>query len=94
MGVASQNMPTQQYANTKNISFERYQVLVSIMLRYMDEIKAFSENLSCREVKIYIILEVAYQNLLSNATSFYKYSDNKRIVQRKHISLLRKFKKV
>ena len=59
MGVASPKhdvicMPTQQYTNTKYmyISLERYHLVVSIMLRYMDQIETFSENLSCREVKI------------------------------------------
>ena len=31
---------------------ERYHPVVSIMLSYMNLKKAFSENLSCREVKI------------------------------------------
>ena len=57
MGVAPPkhdviSMPTQQYSNTKYISLERYHLVVSIMLRCMDQIKTFSENLSCREVKI------------------------------------------
>ena len=57
MGVATPkydviSMPTQQYTNTKYISLERYYLVVSIMLRYIDQIKTFSENLSCREVKI------------------------------------------
>ena len=30
-------IPTQQYTNTKYISLERYHLLVSIMLRYMDK---------------------------------------------------------
>ena len=46
------SMPTQQYTNTKYISLERYHLVVSIMLSYMDQIKTFSENLSCRQVKI------------------------------------------
>ena len=48
------SMPTQQYTctNTNYISLERYHLVVSIMLRYMDQIKTFNDNLSCREVKI------------------------------------------
>ena len=46
------NMQTQQYTNTKYIALDRYHLVVSIMLRYIDQIKTFSENLSCREVKI------------------------------------------
>ena len=46
------SMPTQQYTNTNYISLERSHLLVSIMLRYMDRIKTFNDNLSCREVKI------------------------------------------
>ena len=43
------SMPTQQYSNTNYISLERYNLVVSIMLRYMDQIKTFNDNLSCRE---------------------------------------------
>ena len=46
------SMSTQQYTNTNYISLERYNLVVSIMLRYMDQIKTFNDNLSCREVKI------------------------------------------
>ena len=46
------NMPTQQYTNTNYISLEKYHLVVSIMLRYMDQIKTFNDNLSCREVNI------------------------------------------
>ena len=46
------SMPTQQYTNTNYISLERSHLVVSIMLRYMDRIKTFDDNLSCREVKI------------------------------------------
>ena len=46
------SMPTQQYTNTNYISLERSHLVVSIMLRYMDRIKTFNDNLSCREVKI------------------------------------------
>ena len=35
------SMATQQYTNTKYISLERYHFVVSIMLRYMDQIKKF-----------------------------------------------------
>ena len=80
------SMPTQQYTNTNYISLERSHLVVSIMLRYMDRIKTFNDNLSCREVKIDKFFGVTYLTLLSNATSFYKYSDNKRSVQMKRIS--------
>ena len=79
-------MPTQQYTNTNYISLERSHLVVSIMLRYMDRIKTFNDNLSSREVKIDKIFWVTYRTLLSNATSFYKYSDNKRSAQMKRIS--------
>ena len=46
------SMPTQQYTNTNYISLERSHLVVSIMLRYIDRIKTFNDNLSCREVKI------------------------------------------
>ena len=46
------SMPTQQYTNTNYILLERSDLVVSIMLRYMDRIKIFNDNLSCREVKI------------------------------------------
>ena len=46
------SMPTQQYTNTIYISLERSHLVVSIMPRYMDRIKTFNDNLSCREVKI------------------------------------------
>ena len=57
MGVAPHkhdiiSMPTQQCTNTKHISIERYNPVVSIMLRYLDQIKTFGENLCCRAVKI------------------------------------------
>ena len=57
MGVAPHkhdviSMPTQQCTNTKHISIERYHLVVSIMLRYLDQIKTFGENLCCRKVKI------------------------------------------
>ena len=57
MGVAPHkhdviSMPTQQCTNTKHISIERYHPVVSIMLRYLDQIKTFGENLWCRKVKI------------------------------------------
>ena len=80
------SMPTLQCTNTNYISLERSHLVVSIMLRYMDRIKTFNDNLSCREVKIDKILGVTYHTLLSNVTSFYKYSDNKWSVQMKHIS--------
>ena len=46
------SMPTQQYTNTNYISLERSHLVVSIMLKYMDRIKTFNDNLSRREVKI------------------------------------------
>ena len=46
------SMPTQQYTNTNYISLERSHLVVSIMLKYMDRIKTFIGNLSCRKVKI------------------------------------------
>ena len=46
------SMPTQQYTNTNYISLERYHLVVSIMLRYMDQIKTFNDNLNCPKVKI------------------------------------------
>ena len=46
------SMPTQQYTNTNYISLERSHLVVSIMLRYMDRIKTFNDNLSCHEEKI------------------------------------------
>ena len=57
MGVAPHkhdviSMPTWQCTNTKHISIERYHPVVSIMLRYLDQIKTFGENLCCRAVKI------------------------------------------
>ena len=57
MGVAShkqnvRSMQTQQSTHTKHISIERYHPVVSIMLRYLDQIKTFGENLCCRKVKI------------------------------------------
>ena len=57
MGVAPQkhdviSMPTQQCTNTNHISIERDHPVVSIMLRYLDQIKTFGENLCCRKVKI------------------------------------------
>ena len=39
------SITTQQYANTKYTSLERYHLVVSIMLRYMGQIKTFSESL-------------------------------------------------
>ena len=57
MGVALHkhdiiSMPIQQCTNTKHISIERYHPVVSIMLRYLYQIKIFGENLGCRAVKI------------------------------------------
>ena len=46
------SMPTQQYTNTNYISLERYHLVVSIMLIYLDQIKMFGENLCCRRLKI------------------------------------------
>ena len=66
MGVAPQkhdviSMTTKQYTNTKYISLKTYQLVVSIVLRYMDQTKTLSENLGYREVKIDKIFGVAYQ---------------------------------
>ena len=57
MGVAPhkqnvRSMQTQQCTHTKHISIERYHPVNSIMLRYLDQIKTFGENLCCRKVKI------------------------------------------
>ena len=57
MGVAPHkheviSMSTQQCTHTKHISIERYHPVVSVMLRYLDQIKTFGENLCCRKVKI------------------------------------------
>ena len=46
------SMPTQQYTNTNYISLEKFHLVVSIMLRHIDRIKIFNDNLSCGEVKI------------------------------------------
>ena len=46
------SMSTQQYTNTNYISLEMYHPVVSIMLRYMNQIKTFIDNLSCHELKI------------------------------------------
>ena len=46
------SMQTQQCTNTKYISIDRYHPVVSIMLRYLDQIKTLGENLCCRAVKI------------------------------------------
>ena len=52
----------------------------------MDQIKTFNDNLSCREVKIDKIFGGDLPYFALKWTSFYKYSDNKRSVQMKHIS--------
>ena len=62
------------------------------MLRYLDQIKTFGENLCCREVKIDKIFGVTYRTLLSNATTFRNDCDNKQNIRMKHISQLRKYK--
>ena len=81
------SMLTQQYTNTNYISIDRYHLVVSIMLRYMDQLKTFNDNLSCREVKIDKIFwgDLPYCALKYD-NFFYKYSDNKRGVQMTHIS--------
>ena len=48
MGVESHKddvicMPTQQCTNIRHISIERYHAVVSIMLRYLDQINTFGE---------------------------------------------------
>ena len=72
------SMPTQQYTNTNYISIERSHLVVSIMLRYMDRIKTFNDNLSCREVKIdkifwgdlpYFALKCDFSSLLKNCNT-------------------------
>ena len=61
-------MPTQQYTITNYILLERYHLVVSIMLRYMDQhsmtIWAAAKWKSTKN------FEVTYRTLLSNATSF------------------------
>ena len=52
------SMPTHQFTNTNYISWEKYHLVVSIMLRYMDQIKTFNDNLSWREAKIDKIFRV------------------------------------
>ena len=94
MGVAPHkhdviSMPTQQCTNTKHISIERYHPVVSIMLRYLDQIKIFVDNLCCCAVKIDKKFGVIYRTLLSNATTFRNDCENKRSVRTKNISWLR-----
>ena len=86
------SMPTQQSTNTKHISIERYHPVVSIMLRYFDQIKTFGENLCCRAVKINKIFggDLPYFALIcDNLRNDCQY---KRSVRTKHISKLRKYK--
>ena len=53
MGVAPHKHDVRSMqTHTKHISIERYHPVVSIMLRYLDQIKTFGENLCCRKVKI------------------------------------------
>ena len=70
----------------KYISLERYHPVVSIMLRFIDQIKSFGQNFCCREVKIYKHFRMTYRNLLSYAKTFQNEFDNKRSVRMKHIS--------
>ena len=91
MGVAPhkhdvRSMQTQQCTHTKHISIKRYHPVVSIMLRYLDQIKTFGENLCCCKVIIDNFCGVTYRSLLSNATTFRKDCERKRSVQMKHIS--------
>ena len=79
-------MQTQQCTNTKHISIEKYHPVVSITLRYLDQIKTFGENLCCRAVKNDKMFGVTYRTLLSNATTFRNDWENKRSVRTKHIS--------
>ena len=70
---------------------ERYYHIVSIMLRYMNQLNASSENLCCHKVKIDKILGVTFLTFLSNATTFRNDYDNNRSVrmkQRKYESRL------
>ena len=85
MGVAPHkhdviSMPTQQCTNTKHISLERYHPVVSIMLKYLDQINTFGANLCCRKVKIDNFFWTTYRTLLSNATTFRKDCERKRSV--------------
>ena len=80
------SMPTQQYTNTNNILLESYHLVVSIMLRYVDQIKTSSGNLSCREVKIDKIFGGDLPYFALKCVKFYKYSNNKQSVHMKHIS--------
>ena len=58
------------------------------MLRYMDQIKTFNDNLSCREVKINKknLGDLLYFALKCDKFFFYKYSDNKPSIHMKHIA--------
>ena len=81
------SMPTQHYINSIYISLERYHLVVSIMLRYFDQIQNIQWQFELpRSENRQIFFGVTYRTLLSNTTSFYKYSDNKRSVHMKHIS--------
>ena len=55
-------------------------ILPSIMLRCMDQIKTFLNNLCCRQVKIDGTLGIIYRSLLSNAPTFRNDCDDKRSV--------------
>ena len=84
------SMHPQQYTDTKHIPIERYHPVDSIMLKYMTQIKTFGKNLCYREMKFYKIFGVTDRTFLSNATNFRNDCNNKRSVQMKHFSKLRK----
>ena len=64
----------------------RYHRIDSIMLRYLDQIKTFGENLCCCAVKIAKIFGVTYRIMLSNVTTFCNDWENKQSVRTKYIS--------
>ena len=61
------------------------------MLRDIDQIKTFSQNLCCRKMKIDQTFGDGYCILLSNAKTFRNDFDNRQSVLMKHISYLRKY---
>ena len=85
------SMLTKLYTHIKYISLGGYHPAVFIMLRFIDQIRTFGQNMCCREVKIYTIFRVTCRTLLSNAKHFQNDFDNKRSVRIKHISLQRNY---
>ena len=66
-------MLTHQFTNTKHIScisIERYHPIVSIMLKYLHQIKTSGERLCCHAVKIDNFFRMTDHTLLSNVTIF------------------------